>query len=254
MTGDTFPEGLCAMTGINPTRAPSDLELRGAHSYVARIKRRLVAFLEADKPAPMKWRKPPEQESLYQAISTPLDQHETTAWLVDTAVEAVVSYPMIIKSARDYVLARWPVYKDTSLGLHTYELAPDEYGDVWHLFSTLNDPETLFDDMDSLLLLPSQVEAFAAVYPELFAATKNMAALLLQPYVGIEGVIEQTKTLTYDREEQIRTLLQLPVDAPIEVDAKNDPATKQAAPSSKQTQQKSTQTPSEHMAEKRLSS
>jgi hypothetical protein len=251
MIDATFPEALCAMTGLTPTRAPSYLEIRGAQSYAARIKRRLASFLEADKPAPMKWKKPPSQESLYESLTTPLDAAEVSGWLAETAFEAMVGYPMVIQTARDYVLARWPIYPDTSMGLHTFELAPDEYGDVWHLFSTLNDPETIFDDLDSLLLLPSQVEAFAAVYPELFATTKDLAALLLRPYVGIEGMIEQKKTLPWDREEQIRTLLQLPLDAPIEVSDKEQ--SENASGGGKPSQQKSTQTPSEHMAEKRLS-
>ena len=252
VNGSLPAECLVAMTGIFPTRAPSELTIRGADSYPSRIRRRLAAFLAAEEVAPMEWERPPAQADLWKDLTTPLNSQKITAWLEGLEnLEMVAGYSLVIEAAREYVKKAWPIYPDSSLGLRNVELAPDEYGDVWHLTRTLNDPETLFDDLDSLLLLPVQVEAFAAVYPDLYEATKNIAILLLQPFTEIEGFGKKHNPLRWGREEQIRTLLQIPNDAPIET---AEPQEKQGATPDKRQESEpdDAQTPSEHTAARRI--
>lgn len=258
MIGSLPAERLVAMMGIFPARAPSELTIRGAESYPARIRRRLAAFLAAEKAEPLKWERPPAQQDLWKDLVAPLDLDKLTAWTEGIPVEMVAGYTSIIQTARDRIKAAWPLYPDTSLGLHMTELAPDEYGDVWHLCRTLDDPETMLDDLDALVLLPSQVEAFAAVYPDLYETTRNLVMLLLQPYVQIEGVTKSRKALHWDREEQIRTLLQIPLDAPIETAEGAQQQQQQAqVPKARPAQQSEleaddAQTPSEHTTARRI--
>lgn len=256
-------ENLTAMTGIFPSRVPSDLEMRGAANYEERIRRRLARFLEAKDVEPLKWRQPPSQESLWKKLSEPLDKdllEELNEWALDAELDVAeaVKWPIQIKAARDYVLGKWPVFRDNSLGLRTFELATDELGDVWHICSTLNDPESMFDDMASLVLLPAQVEAFAAVYPGLYETTKQLASLLIQPYLHVQGLIEPTKWITGEREEQLRVLLQAPQDGPITADSEQqqqDQQEQQAPSGGGNAKDRSgdIRTPSENAAEQRAS-
>lgn len=262
MTNLVTAENLTAMTGIFPSRAPSEIELRGAANYDERIRRRLVRFLEAKDPEPIKWHRPPSQESLWKRLAEPIDEAvlaEINEWAMEMNIDVAVAvqWPMVVKAARDYILGRWPVFRDNSLGLSTYELAPDEYGDVWHLCRTLHDPETLFDDLDSLLLLPAQVDAFAAVYPSLLETTRQLTALLIQPYVEVQGLIKPKRWLSGDREEQLRVLLQRPGDVPIQADseAQQQEAQQQPAPRKSDTARENAKgdlrTPMENIAEQR---
>jgi hypothetical protein len=248
-------ECLVAFTGIFPTRAPSELEIRGAANYIARVRRRLAAFLDGDEVAPLMWTRPPAQVDLWGDLNKPFDDDELSEWFAgwqgDPATH--VNYPAILQSARDRVKAAWPIYPDPSLGLHNFELAPDEYGEVWHLCRTLNDPETMFDDLDSLVLLPVQVDAIAAVYPALYAKIQSLAMLLVQPFIGIEGSLEPKKNLPMNREEQLRTLLQLANDAPIQTAGEKPKANVRPASQDQQSNRDSdnNQTPSEHIAQRR---
>lgn len=250
-------EALVAMTGIFPSRGPSELEARGADNYLARIRRRIVRFLESRKVESLKWQRPPSQKDLWQRLSQPFDEAELDEWFDGWAGHPAVpiEYPAIVQQARDHVKSVWPIFQDNSLGLHTYELAPDEYGDVWHICRTLNDPETLFDDLDSMVLLPVQVEAVAKVYPGLYEEIRKITMLLLEPYVGIEGGIEQKNTLPGEREEQIRTLLQVPNDGPIaaapDEQQQNQAKASQEIPDREELTDVN-QTPSEHVAQRRL--
>ena len=255
MIGSLPSESLVAMTGIFPTHAPSELAVRGAEAYPTRIRRRLAAFLEADAPEPMKWERPPVQGDLWRDLTELLDPQKIHEWMTDVPLEMMAGYATIIQQARDRIKSAWPLYPDTSLGVQMTELAQDEYGDVWHLCRTLDDPETMFDDMDAMLLLPSQVEAFAAVYPDLYETTRNLAMLLLQPYVQIDPTKKPRKTLRWDREEQIRTLLQVPLDAPIETaEGAQQPAqaAKAKPDKSEEIETDDAQTPSEHTTARRI--
>lgn len=256
--GNLATESLVAMTGILPTRGPNELEIRGSDTnYVNRVRRRLSTFLDSTKVEKIKWERPPSQKHLWAELvkQVALDDMDDwfDGWAGDPAVP--VEYMAVISQAREYVKKAWPIYPDPSIGLHTFELSEDELGDVWHLFRTLNDPETIFDDLDSLVLLPEQVTAIATVYPALYSQICAMATLLLQPFAGIQDVIKPTKQLLAEREEQIRTLLQVPQDAPVVVQAEKEQQKKQEQPAPSRAQshaEVTTQIPSEHTVQQRL--
>jgi len=215
-------EHLAAMTGIFPSRAPTDIELRGAQNYAARIRRRIARFLDSEEVETLKWQRPPSQESLWEKVATPVDPAEFLAWSKESDIDPStgILWPSVVQAARDYIKARWPIYPDTSLGLHTHELALDEYLDVWHLVRTLNDPETIFDDLDSLILLPEQVEAVKAVYPGIYQSIQALALAQLKPFIEIEGAVEKRKTLMGERESQLRLLLGVADEDSFEVEKK----------------------------------
>jgi len=245
-------EMLVAMTGIFIQRAPSELEVRGARNYPARVRRRLAAFLDGSEVVPFQWDRPPSQKSLMRDLSEPLDHDETLKMIADLDVEVGLHFPITLNNARQYILNKWPRFVDNSLGLHNYELATDEYGDVWHLCRTLDKFESVFDDMDSLLLLPEQVEAVTAVFPELMAMVRATAMLLVQPFVSIDGITETKKSLAPEREEQLRTLLGVPNDAPIQAEtAETKTPAKRNEPREPQNDS-DLQTPSERIARNRV--
>jgi hypothetical protein len=208
-------ESLVAITGIFPSRHPSELMVRAAQGYMDRVRRRLVTFLAADTPEKMKWERPPAQDDLWKDITTPLDEADLTDWLTGVPHEMGLGYALVIDKARSYIRQRWPIFPDESLDIHNTELAQDEYGDVWQIVRTLDKPDTLFDDMDALILLPDQVDAFAEIYPTIYQKTVELASLLLQPFISVNGMAKAKRRLSFLREEQMRTLMRLPLDAPI---------------------------------------
>ena len=251
MNGSILAESLVAMSGIWLSRRPSELLIRGAASYPDRIRRRLASFLAADAPERLKWERTPAQTDLWRDLNAEIDPEELAAFLLGVPDDMAMGYPIVVQAARDYIRERWPIFDDTSLGLRNVELSPDEYGDVWQLTRTLNDPQTLFDDMDALALLPEQVDAFSAVYPGLYEATVNVAFLLLQPFVQVEGMTGKKKALSFVREEVMRTLLRLPMDAPFAPpQTEQQPGTEAQKQRSAKSNERRTTTPTERIADK----
>jgi hypothetical protein len=247
-------ESLVAMTGIFPTREPSEIEIRGAKNYTSRIRRRLARFLESTEVEPIKWHRPPSQDSLWESIVTPVDPQEFTAWGIsaDLDVAVAVAYPAIIQAARDHIKTLWPLWQDTSLGLRTHELSTDEYFDVWHIVRTLNAPEAALDDLDSMLLLPEQMAAIKAVFPTLYESTRALTMAQLRPYIEVQGTVEKRKDLPAERESQIRVLLGITEEDTFEVvkeEPKQQPASTPSDTERRETKEEA-RTPSEKAAAK----
>ena len=249
-------ESLACVTGIFPTSAPSQIQQRLAVKLPERLAARVRAFLDADKPEKFKWEKPIEQKELYAKITEPFDHDAAKEWLVDLPPEISLPYVLTVQAARDKVRTSWPVYPDPSLGLHNFDLAPDEYMDVCQVLRTLDSVESIFDDLDAHVLLPEQVELFATIYPDLCQAVQQATYDALQPYIEIPGIVEKKKNLSELKEEQIRVLLRLPTDAPIAAPQGGSQVGNQQDGSSpkKSTSEddKNLQTPSEHTAARRV--
>src|SRR5512136_3416362 len=117
MTPELQPIGehLAAMTGIFPNRAPTDIEMRGAQNYTARVRRRIARFLDSTEVVDLKWQRPPSQESLWEKVATPVDPAEFLTWAKEADIEPAtgVLWPSVVQAARDYVKAHWPIYNDT---------------------------------------------------------------------------------------------------------------------------------------------
>lgn len=207
---------LIAVTGIFPTRAPSEIELASADKVLERFAARIRRFLRASEPADMKWREPPGQKHLHEKITAQLDPMDVGEWFAADPTMALI-YSKTIEDARGFLLAKWPAYPDPRLGVNNYELGPDEYAAVWQLCETLDRPEALFDDLDSLMLLPDQVAAVAFVYPDLYEQINQITALALADgYIDAPGE-PRRRELSAEREDLIRTLLQLPPEAVLEI-------------------------------------
>ena len=250
-------ECLVAVTGLYPESKPSREQHRIARKYPERLARRVREFLDAEKPAKFKPSKPPKnQTKLHDKLATPVDLNAIAEWFTDEP-DLGLAYAMVMQAARDKVLASWPVFPDPSLGVHNFDLGPDELLDVLQELKTLDEVESLFDDMDAFVLLPSQVASFAGTYPELYATVKAAAQKELIPYLEIPGFVARRKVLDAAKEDQIRVLLQLAPDAPIELQPQGQPAQGgQAASrprSSSGSEGPALATPTEHTTEKRVS-
>jgi hypothetical protein len=251
-------ECLAAVTGIYLTGAPSAMQLHIAEPsrYLAKLEKRIATFLEADKPAKFRGEKLPEQRATYEKITDILDPDKLVEWLADVPHEVALPYTLTVQAARAKVKEAWPVYPDPSLGLHNFELAPDELLDVVQVMRTLDNPESLFDDLDARVLLPAQVDLIAAIYPDLYREICKLCYDATEPYVEIPGFVEKKKDLSALKEEQLRVLMKLPTDAPmVATPEAPQPAPQKPGRGSGDSVSKNSsrlQTPSEHTAERRI--
>jgi hypothetical protein len=251
-----FAESLAAMVGIFPSRAPTEIEVRGAKNYLARCRRRIAKFLDTDELGPVKWDRPPSQESLWEKITTPLDPKQFAEWATeaDLGVAEGVLYPAVIQAAHDHIKSLWPIYPDTSLGLHVHELAFDEYLDVWHIARTLNDPEKIFDALDAMVLLPDQVAAIGKVYPALYEAIRALTMVALEPFIEVQGAVDRRKVLPGERETQLRVLLGVADEDSFEVTRKEEKPAEAPKPPARDKASEDERTPSEMVNRQRIAS
>lgn len=203
-TSNLDAECLVAVTGLFPESKPSREQYSLSRKFPERLASRVRAFLAAEKPEKYKAPSiPKNQTKLHDKIATLVDLNQIAEWFVDEP-DLGLAYAMVMQAARDKVVAAWPVFPDPSLGVHNFDLGVDELLDVLQELRTLDSVESLFDDMDALVLLPSQVASFAATYPELYASVKAETAKALTPYLEMPGFVERRKSLDPFREDQIR--------------------------------------------------
>ena len=260
-TPQLLAECLVAVTGIFPTSAPTAAQMHLAGKFVDKLAARVKAFLDSDKPEPFKPKKLPDQKELRAKLTTDLDPDQLGEWLAEVPPEVAAPYTLTIQAARAKVNAAWPTYPDTSLGLHDFDLAPDELMDVCLLLRTLDNIESVFDNMDARLLLPEQVQAIVEIYPDLAMAVQSAAYDALAPFMEIAGFVEKKKSLSPIKEEQIRILMQLPTDVPIEAPAKpaqgqqtqGKPGRRPSEPKENHGIGGNLETPTEHVAQRRIS-
>jgi hypothetical protein len=257
MIGTLPAECLLAVTGLWPNHPPSDTQKRLAQRFPQRLTNRVKTFLESDKAEKFKAPSLPDQKQFHAKLLEKLDPEELEGAFSPDEAELAVHYSLLLQRTRDKVVAAWPTYPDPSLGIHNFDLAPDELLDVLQLFNTLDSVESIFDDLDARVLLPDQVTAFAAAYPDLYETLQNAIREELTPSIPVGDEV-QKQTLSAIKEEQIRILLQLPADAPVEAPlaaaagpqgqlkpGRRPPANKE--------DETNLQTPSEHIADRRVS-
>lgn len=251
-------ECLAVVTGIYPEGPPSKLQLHVAEParLLGKFRARIKEFLGANKPEPFKRDELPDQHTTYDKITDLIDPEEMDAILVDIPVEVALPYALTLQAAREKVKASWPVYPDNSLGLRNFELAKDEFMDVLDVMRTLDTVETIFDDLDALVLLPEQVALVDEFFPDLYREIGLMCFDELQPFAEVPGIVEKKRDLSPEREEQIRVLMQLPTDAPL-APPKEQPQPQQSgrAPEAKsgKAEPEKLQTPTEHTEQRRIS-
>jgi len=254
MKGTLRAECLLAVTGLWPAGPATETQRKLAERLPERLAARIRKFLSADKPAPLALANPPKkQEALRKQVMSPIDSAEAESWMADEEdPELAAQWLLLMQQARAKVKAAWPVYPDPSLGVHNFELAADELLDVLLVLVTLDDIETVFSDLDSHVLLPSQVSLFAEVYPDLYESLKASVFEELAPYIEIQGEMASKKTLSPIKEELLRVFMQLPTDAPFAAPAEQPQAGPKPTPS-RPAGGENLQTPAEHIAARRVS-
>lgn len=247
-------ECLAAVTGIYPTGAPSEMELHVAEPkrYLARLEKRISAFLDSDKPEKFKAEKLPEQRETYDKITDVIDPDEAAEWTAEIPDEIALPYMLTIQAARAKVQASWPVFPDPSLGLHNFDLAPDELLDVLQIMRTLDSLESIFDDLDARVLLPSQVDLIAVHFPDIYKEICKLCYKAVEPYIEIPGFVEKKKNLSALKEEQLRVLMKLPTDAPMVAKPEAPQPPPQSSSKGGKPDGSKLTTPSEHTAERRI--
>ena len=252
MSGTLPAECLVLVTGIFPTSAPSDIDYAAADRLSETLAGRIRRFLRADEPAAMQWREPPDQAKLHAKLIAQLSPVAIGEWFPLNS-ELAMDYAQAIESARGHLIAKWPIYPDPSLGVRNYDLAPDDYAALWQLCETLDDIETLFDDLDAMMLMPEQVDAVAFCYPALYAMIRKLVTLELA-----DGYIDtpekpRKRELSVERENAIRTLLQLQPQAVLEIPAppQNQATPKKDTAVQNDEKRKDLRTPSEHVSAQR---
>jgi hypothetical protein len=257
MIGTLPAECLLAVTGLFPSRGPSDTQKRLAARFPKRLAARVRVFLESDKPGKFQPLELPDQKAFHEQLLEKVDPDQFEESFLPEEAALSMQYVMLLQAARDKVVAAWPLYPDTGLGFRNYDLAKDELLDVLHVFQTLDSVESVLDDLDARVLLPDQVALLSQVFPDLYE-TLHLATLEeLAPYLEIQGGVEARGELSQVHEEQLRILLQLPADAPLQ--SAQQPAL-QAKPGQRQgahdttedEEEHSLETPSEHTAASRV--
>lgn len=244
-------EGLCLTHGIFPTKAPGVMAVRSAMNLPTRIRKRLTEFLNADEQTPMVWETPPSQDDLRTEIFSPLDEKRFDGWTDNMDPVLLGQYMLTITNAKTRLQELWPVFPERTFGLRNYDLSIDEFGEVWQNARLLGNIDVIFDDLGTRIIVPAQVALFSSTYPETYTMIKDIATLLLEPYVEIQGSIPPKKSMSYDKEEAIRTLLQLDVDPAIETPASEMPSGNGGGGDKKDDDTANTVIPSDHTMERR---
>jgi hypothetical protein len=211
-------ECLLSVTGLWPTPAhPSandEIAAMGKlDSYRARLKRWLKAPDAEDyQPRPFDAPEPPAEKTLQKRILAPIEGDEEVrmlAGLPDLA-EAQM-YLDLARKARQYLDDHWPKIPTPGISADVFPLSTEELYDVWALTRVLDDPNVLFDELESESLTVPMVDAWRAIYPLMAARVDAMLDELV-----IERVAAK-KSLTWQQVDLFRMLRGAPLDAVIEI-------------------------------------
>ena len=207
-----LPEECLALAGgLLQTKPPSDAEIRRAEKLLNKVETHVKAFLAAEGPDKWEcWERPPAQDELRESLLKPLD-HESIEEEHRLPAELLGKWALVSENAKRYVLEKWPVFDEQSLEPANYELASDEYGDVWEIARAVDGIENLFGDWRSHRLSAEQVEAATACYPDFMAAVDEIL------FDALSDHLAKKKKLTWQQEDQIRVLRSLPGEEPINV-------------------------------------
>jgi hypothetical protein len=100
-----------------------------------------------------------------------------------------------------------------------FPLSAQEYEDVWSLVRIVDDPDILFDELESESLSVPMIEAWRACYPELSVEVMGMVGRVV-----IERDAKK-KRLTWQQQDLIHMLAGEPLEAPIQI-VKDEPKQK----------------------------
>lgn len=217
-------ECLALATGLLPSKPPSDSDIARASKLLNKVEAHIRAFLRAEGPDKWEcWQRPPDQTELHQDLIKPLDP-EMVQDEHPLHAELLGKWFLVLSNARQFVVKNWPVFDEQALVPASFELAPDEYGDVWELVRSLDGIENLFGDWRSHMLNAEQVEAARACFPDFMATVDEMLLHELADHVA------KKRKITWQQEDQIRVMRGLPGEEPITVQAPQVRRQKQPEP------------------------
>jgi hypothetical protein len=206
-------ECLCLASGLLTTSPPSDPDIMRASKLLSKVETHVKAFLRAEVPEKWEcWQRPPEQSELRDALIKPLD-HDMIEEDHNLDAEVLAAWALVTANARKYVLGKWPVYDEQSLEPASYDLAPDEYADIWEIVRAVDGIENLFGDLRSHVLSYEQVEAAKACFPDFMATVDDVMFHELSDHLA------KKRKITWQQEDMIRVLRSLPGEEPITVNA-----------------------------------
>lgn len=217
----TFPaECLALVTGIFPTRPPSAGDLARAAKLPDKAKACVREFIKAETPPLWEaWTRPPAQADLFAALKEDLDPKvmETD----EVPIEILGQWALIIGRARQYVVAKWPVYEDDAIVPGVFDLGPDEYGNIWDIVRAVDGTDALFGDFASHCLDSSQVDAVKECFPDWFEALSKVA------FDEIVSAVGHKLPIFWQKDDMLRVLRGLSSETQIE-ESQPMPTPKQA--------------------------
>jgi hypothetical protein len=223
MTGTLPAEALALATGLFPRHPPTYAQVQQAANVPARARAAIKAFLSADKPEPVIWERPPEQEKLHQDLLAPLGEPAWAGMADHLPMEMLPQWMLVLGNARQYAANKWPTYDAPDLIPANYGLSTDELGDVWEIVRALDGAKSFWADLQAHCLAPAQVAAVAACYPAWYADIDTAV------FAELVKVVERKQHLTWQQEDQLRVLRGLPDEAPLTASQPKAPPPRQGA-------------------------
>lgn len=210
-------ETLMAVTGIFPGGLhPSENDLLAAQGLAARWESRIRRWLsatDADDYQPREFESPPppeEQSKLQDKLLKPIEGDEQSRILAAYDDPAfAMEYLEAIKAAREYLDGKWTKLPVPGAIDEVFPLSQQEYEDVWSLVRIVDDPDVLFDELESESLSIPMIEAWRTCYPELSVEVMGMVGRVL-----IERKAKK-KLPTWQQQDLIHMLAGEPLEAPI---------------------------------------
>jgi hypothetical protein len=211
MIGTLPAESLALATGIFTKKPPTASDLQRATKIENKVSMALKRFLKGEKPERWEaWQRPIGQTELYEEITTDLDIEDFDDLQMDVLVPQWVA---VVTGVKHFLKTKWPLFPAEGLLPTNFDLATDEYFDVWELVRSVDGIENFLADLESYVLTREQVEAFQTVYPDFYER------ILWHLNDQLEDFLIKKKTVSWQQEDMIRILQGRPDEEPILIES-----------------------------------
>lgn len=221
-------EALVAVSGILRDKPLTEVTAEAARNLPRAWSEKVTAFFTETEWRPFKVPKVPDYEETYDALAVGLSPEDKAKLLAEVRDQELGdAYSFQVDAARGYLLERWPInQRDTATGPRNEPPSTMQQGQAWSLFTVINDPNRILDEMLMGTLLEEQAEAFREVCPGLFDRLRGL--------IDMEIKERQAKSndfaVAWDRERVLRTLMGLPQEVPITEKKRGGDAPPEASP------------------------
>jgi len=221
-------EALAAVTGILRTKPLTEDDAGKARELPRLFSEKVKAFLADEDWRPFKLPKYPDYEKTYDTLIVGSHPDANAKLMANVQDQQLAdAYGAQVDRCREYLLERWPMNQlDAATGPLNLPPSTMQQGQAWALYSVVNDPRRILDEMLMGTLLgekqvpggpPSmgQAEAFRELCPGLFGMLRSLLNAEIRDRVAKDAKY----TVPWLRERVMRVLLGLPTEVPI-VEAK----------------------------------